>query len=223
MVTDSVLAIFVKTPELSSVKTRLAAHLGEERTLQFYDLAIKATAALALKVKMQIPNLDVVWAVAEKEATGIERWKQFPTIYQGEGDLGQRLNHVYQSLILKYETVSFLGADSPHLHWRHLTQALQATFVNKDNGFVLGETEDGGFYYFGGGKALPKETWTSVEYSKESTAKQLAEGLKRSGHIEFIEMYFDIDVIEDLERLLKLEFRELPEQTALFEWAVAHL
>lgn len=82
---NGVLAIFVKTPELSQVKTRLAAGIGQEGALLFYNRALEVTAALARQVKTELVDLDVVWAVAEEQGLKSDRWKEFATVFQGEG------------------------------------------------------------------------------------------------------------------------------------------
>lgn len=215
----SVLAIFVKSPEFSPVKTRLAASIGQEKAVHFYELALSATAAVAREARRHLTDLDVVWAVAEKESLSLPRWNQFPTVFQGDGGLGERLHHVYESLLQKYATVSLIGADSPHIDIDRLVNALVCTRNHREVGFVLGTTDDGGFYYFGGGLSLSRETWTSVEYSSHSTAVDLSDGLEIIGPIEHLAKDFDIDVLEDLRRLSGLERRKIPEQIALIDWA----
>ena len=111
-----------------------------------------------------------------------------------------------------------MGADSPHLASDELMQALRLIEKIRQDGFVIGETDDGGFYFFGGGKTLPKEVWLSVEYSSEHTAKQLESQLAQFGCVEKIQKTFDIDTIEDLRSLSRCRIRLLPEQAALIEW-----
>ncbi|MBK7963252.1 MAG: DUF2064 domain-containing protein [Bdellovibrionales bacterium] len=212
------LAIFVKTPQISSLKTRLAANIGEERALEFYQLALDATAAMAEEAKRQMRDVDVFWAVAEDQAMSLPQWSQFPTISQGAGGLGERLNHVYQSLLQKYESVSFMGADSPHLKPNELIAALEMTQKNREMGFVLGPTDDGGFYFFGGGQALSSQIWTSVRYSQNMTAQELSVGLAARGTVHFLNQNFDIDVVDDLKKLLAYQPNENLAQRALADW-----
>ena len=54
-------AIFVKTPGLSPLKTRLATGIGAAAATDWYRLAARATAAAVA----QLPNLVAYWAVAE--------------------------------------------------------------------------------------------------------------------------------------------------------------
>lgn len=214
------LAIFVKTPELSPVKTRLAAGIGSENALQFYDRSLMATKAVARQIKTEITNLDIIWAVAEPEALHSPRWNNFKIINQGEGDLGQRLHTVYENLQHDYDYVAFMGADSPHLSHTALIEALNLTSKYRQEKFVLGETFDGGFYYFGGSKKLPQEVWLNVKYSHDQTAHQLSAQLIKYGGIEKLKKTFDIDTAEDLKNLANYtENLLLPEQLDLIEWS----
>ena len=212
------LAIFVKTPGLSPVKTRLAESLGVEKAREFYELALVATAALAGEISKRNLNIDIYWAVAEKEAHEGEHWEGFPTIWQGEGDLGERLNTVYETLLNKHRFVCFMGADSPHLLVEDITAAIRK--VRSGAAFILGETTDGGFYFFGGTKPIPKNSWTSVEYSSAITFQKLSYNLLQISQVSSIPKDFDIDVINDLGRYLKIKtIGLLPEQSALIDWS----
>lgn len=215
------LAIFVKTPEFSQVKTRLAAGIGQEGALLFYKQALEATAAFSRQVKVELVDLDVVWAVAEEQALKSDRWKEFGSVFQGEGGLGQRLHTVYTELLSRYDYVAFIGADSPHISSNEILKALLLTKKWRSEKFIIGETFDGGFYFFGGGLHLPKSVWTNVEYSSERTSQQLELELKKFGEIEKVEKNFDIDTIEDLHSLSQCKTGLLPEQTRLIEWARA--
>ena len=55
------LAIFVKTPSLSPVKTRLAQSIGEDKAIAFYMLCLEAIKETAKQI-----DADVVWAVGRK-------------------------------------------------------------------------------------------------------------------------------------------------------------
>ena len=81
------IAIFVKTPELSSVKTRLAATIGSEKAEQFYRLAVKAIEQTVATVCADKP-IPPYWAIAEKQALDRPIWSGFTCLYGGSDDLG---------------------------------------------------------------------------------------------------------------------------------------
>lgn len=218
MRTRGVLAVFVKTPGLSPVKTRLAAKIGEKTALEFYNLALDATAALARQAKSELSNWELIWAVAEEQGLISNRWREFGTVFQGSGGLGQRLHNVYDSLLRQYGCVAFMGADSPQIFSSKLVEALSRTAERRDQSFILGKTLDGGFYFFGGGISLPRNIWSDVEYSSSWTAQQLETNLRRVAPVESIDTSFDIDTIEDLQFLKKCNGNLMPEQINLINW-----
>mgnify|MGYP000022014806 CR=1 FL=1 len=109
------LAIFVKTPQLSPVKTRLASDLGEALAQEFYQRSLKVTQSLAKEIQENTSSLTAYWAVAEKFGLGHSLWNAFPTLNQGSGSLGERLAHVYGQLIERHDYVCFMGSDSPQV------------------------------------------------------------------------------------------------------------
>ncbi|MGE3534905.1 MAG: DUF2064 domain-containing protein [Parachlamydiales bacterium] len=215
------LAIFVKTPELSPVKTRLAATIGGDKARQFYELSLLATQAMAKALQVEVPNLQIYWAVAEPEGLPSRRWDAFPALSQGAGGLGARLNFVYQELLRKHHYVCFIGADSPHLGVEDLKAGVLLTARNLREKFVLGETLDGGFYFFGGSIPVSSSSWLGVEYSTDQTADQLITKLSAFGGIEHIRKDFDVDTASDLERYATMSVANskfLPEQKNLIRW-----
>jgi len=216
------LVIFVKTKGFSPVKTRLAESIGQEAANEFYDLSVKATFSVARAIQKRMPHLEVYWAVAEKEALAASTWSDFPTFFQGTGGLGDRLAHVYEEVLAKHEFACFIGADSPHLTVNELGRAVLSTSENRTSKFVIGETADGGFYFFGGGVAIPTEIWKSVAYSCERTSLELSMRLEKIKPVLRLKPSFDIDTASDLEKYRGTTLRSnglLPEQNSVIEWA----
>ncbi len=222
MSSGGALAIFVKTPELSPIKTRLAASLGPKNAAQFYELSLAATSAIAKHLQEKMPGLQIYWAVAEREGLPAKRWESFPAVYQGSGGLGARLNSIYQELLKKHHYVCFIGADSPHVCVEDFRGGLLLTARHLGRKFVMGETLDGGFYFFGGSIPMSSSTWLGVEYSTSQTAEQLKAKLSESADIELLKKNFDIDTVDDLYRYAEISDASnalLPEQKDLIQWA----
>lgn len=215
------LAIFVKTPGLSAIKTRLADSVGPEVSEKFYQASVRATAACAKEVQRQYGKLQVYWAVAERDGLASPMWAEFPTIYQGEGSLGLRLSNVYKELLNRHQFVCFIGADSPHIGASQLLAGIFETARNAQKKFILGETNDGGFYFFGGSLSIPEIVWTSVAYSRNQTANELSTRLFRIAGVINIRRDFDVDTVEDLQKYKEDGFAcsdLLPEQLSLIQW-----
>jgi glycosyltransferase A (GT-A) superfamily protein (DUF2064 family) len=211
------IAIFVKTPSVSQVKSRLASAIGKEKAEEFFLLSIKATEALVTEaITKSGGQIEAYWAVAEKETLHHPLWNSFKTIYQGNGELGERLATVYSKLQKKHRRVFLIGADLPQLDYKTL---LRAQFkLTSASRYVLGESDDGGFYLFGGRGVIERSVWNSIPYSSGETSSTLVQKLGKSNFI-FLEKNFDIDYLEDLERLLAYPQEELlPEQITVIEW-----
>ena len=216
------LAIFVKTPGVSPTKTRLGATIGQQSADHFYKLAVVATAARARRLQIRLPELQIFWAVAEEESLKSEIWGDFPTVFQGNGTLGHRLDYVYSGLLKKHSYVCFMGADSPHISSEQIETGIQLTAKFIKRRFVVGETIDGGFYFFGGSLPLSANFWHSVKYSTDLTFLQLTRGLTLFGGVELLNKDFDVDTIEDLlsfSKSILTDSNLLPEQLELINWA----
>lgn len=219
---NGALAIFVKTPGLSPIKTRLATSIGPVLTLDFYQMAVKALKEVMTKLKEEIPNVELYFAVAELEGLESPMWAGFPTLWQGEGSLGTKLSRVYDQLLEKHSFVSFMGADSPHLSFSQIYKAILTVENSKNTDFTIGKTDDGGFYFFGGGTPIPKSSWEKVEFSTSTTAKDLMEEFGSIANFRELPNSFDIDTIEDLRRYAQETFplyNLMNEQLKLIYWA----
>lgn len=212
------IAIFVKTPGVSAVKTRLAKTIGKEKAEEFFKLSLKATESLVIEaIRKSDGKIEAYWAVAEKENLHHPLWNSFKTIYQGNGELGERLAKVYSNLQKKHKRVFLIGADLPHLNFKTILNANSKLLSRND--FVLGETDDGGFYLFGGRQAISSQLWNSIPYSTNETSRELVQSLGKQNFI-FMPQNYDIDFAEDLERLSNHSLEELlPEQIAVVDWA----
>jgi glycosyltransferase A (GT-A) superfamily protein (DUF2064 family) len=167
--------------------------------------------------------LTPYWAVAEEAALSHPDWRDFPTVYQGEGDLGARLSHVYDTLLPRHPWVIFIGADAPQITPELLAVAVEKIAASGD--FVLGPAEDGGYYLFGGAAALPRELWVAVPYSAANTLRVFAELLRPFSPIQYLPRLFDVDTVDQFTRLTAELHRQSPllaEQSNLSEWLRAY-
>ncbi len=234
---SSAIAIFVKTPSLSPVKTRLAATIGEEKAIEFYLMSLRAVEESAKQMANRIPpplregvrgrvsgvdhstdiehphpnpppqgggekRVSSFWAVGEEEGLSDPLWSGFETIHTGEGCLGERQHHIYETLLAGHERVLLIGADAPQLSPALLEEAIAA--LDTDD-FVIGPARDGGYYLFGGRAPVEKEIWTSVEYSCDTTREKLVNKLPSSP--AYLPILSDVDTRDDLQYMTA----EMPE------------
>ncbi len=207
--TTTAIAIFVKTPALSPSKTRLAAGIGEKQALEFYLHSLKATESFVSEA-----NAEPIWAVAEHEGLKDPIWANFDIMQSGEGDIGGRQHHVYETLLKTHDKVLLIGADSPQNTADNLNSAIAAL---DSHDFVIGPANDGGYYLFGGKTSLPMEAWESVPWSTEETLEAFEANLLSKPFR--LTMLTDVDTEADLKFLLKEVPNYLtPAQQNLFDW-----
>ncbi len=216
------IAIFVKTPGASPVKSRLAADIGIEKAEEFFKLSLKATEAAVIEaIKKSDGKIEAYWAVAEKDQLTNPLWNSFKTIPQGSGELGERLATIYSKLQKRHKKVFLIGADLPHLDYKTLLRAFYK--LTSSSEYVLGETEDGGFYLFGGRRIIERAIWNSIPYSSDQTSAALINKLGK-GNFLFLEPNFDIDYKVDLEKLVDYPTETLlKEQLDVIYWAKVNL
>jgi uncharacterized protein len=208
-----VVCAVVKTPGLSPVKTRLAKVTGQHNAELFYTASLNSIKSFFATIKFNQKTLEentqsffkfeTMFAVAEKEALNHVFWEGENTILQVEGGLGQRLNHIYKTLIAKFDSVLLIGGDLPHLNTNEILKAVN-TLQLKQSSFVVGPTLDGGYYLFGGSIPLPKEAFTNIEYSVATTCEAFSDELTKHGKVTKLAINWDVDEWEDLQKLEKM-------------------
>jgi len=186
------IAIFVKTPGISPLKTRLAATIGREKAEEFYRLSLHSIESTLNEI-----NINPFWAVGEREGLSNPLWNSFNKMHTGDGDLGARQSHVYHELLKKHDIVLLIGGDAPQLSNKLLNQAI-STLETQD--FVLGPADDGGYYLLGGRKAIAEKVWAETPWSDEKTREILIQKLGTTPHE--LDVLTDVDTQKDLQKML---------------------
>jgi len=211
------LAIMVKTPGHSQIKSRLAAGLGKPLAEEFHRLAAAAVASVAMQSRQRL-GIEVYWAVAEADAQPL--WPGLPVIEQGTGGLGQRMATVQAALVARHGNGMLVGADSPQLTVDLLAQA-QSWIDAAPARLALGPAQDGGFWLFGANLAPPLQQWESVAYSAADTALSLRAAFADLGEWQLLPSLVDVDAAADLPALARaLDALEdaTPAQATLRAW-----
>jgi uncharacterized protein len=185
------LAVFLRAPRLGTVKTRLAAEIGERQALRLYRVLAQRTLA-----EVRAAGLEAtVWFTPADAATEMRRWlgEGWDLRPQSSGDLGTRLAAAAHAVPPGRGWLA-IGADCPRLDAALLREA--AAVVARDE-IVLGPSRDGGYYLLGGPTPLP-DLFSAIPWS---TSRVLEETRARLVHAkapwhELVTLR-DIDTAED--------------------------
>ena len=208
------IAVFVKTPGRSPIKTRLAVSLGRDIAEGWHRRAAGCVADAAAA-----SGHPVYWAVAESEAMSDPLWRDRPRIPQGPGGLGRRMARVHAELVARHGAGILVGADLPQLDPAELGFAGEWLLAEEER-FVLGPARDGGFWLFGANRTIDLPAWESVDYSRDDTARAFVESIG-GDRWRRLATRTDLDESRDIEPVLA-ELRALPRprpgQLRLADW-----
>jgi uncharacterized protein len=216
------LAIFVKTPGHSPVKSRLAATVGVAIAEAWHRHAAAAVAEVAAAAA-RVDGAEVYWAVAERAAVGSDAWPHFPHLAQGEGGLGARMGRVHAALVRRHGHGLLLGADTPQLATADLAAALRWCAA-PDAHQAIGPASDGGFWLYAGNRPTAIARWEAVSYSRSDTAPAFRTAFADRGDWLELPTLTDVDHGADLaamRRELAALADPLPAQRALADWLTA--
>ncbi len=196
------IAIFVKTPGLSPIKTRLAVSLGKQAAESFH-LASASAVAEVVQAACKEEKIQGYFAVAEQAALSHDYWQGLPCVWQGEGGLGERMAHIYQTLLAQHDFVILVGADIPQMTVTNLSDAAACLSHSEQARLVFGPSDDGGFWSVGGNCSILQAVWTDVIYSLEDTGAQFLNRIEQVGDVKILTSLRDVDELKDLVPLRK--------------------
>jgi rSAM/selenodomain-associated transferase 1 len=219
------LVIMAKAPRPGAVKTRLIPALPPEAVTAFYQSLLEDTLALAqslsnVELAIMCPQSDI------KELACLIGQRARIVAQKGEG-LAAGLTSVFAHFTGDHSRrIVAFNSDSPHLPRSVLEAAFEKLAVHD---LVVGPTHDGGYYLIGAKAPYP----TLFANDGLGTSSALERLLSRARALElsigFADLFYDIDVPDDLIRLAA-ELRIAPARaprTAVWlkEWeaAMAHL
>lgn len=215
----SALAIFVKTPGLSVVKSRLAAGTGAERAADCHVRCAQSVAAVAVQAGIG----PVYWAVAEAAGLNDARWAGLPRLLQSGHGLGERMRSVHDQLCQRHGAGILIGADLPQLEPRHLQAAAHHLRAGPGRG-VLGPASDGGFWLFGSNVSLSPAIWDQPHYGGAGVAADFVRAIGKQLNWLQLDTRCDLDEPHDLDAVID-ELRRLPAahpvQADLLKWLSA--
>jgi uncharacterized protein len=185
------LAVFLKAPRFGTVKTRLAAEIGERHALRLYRLMARRTLAAAREAALE----PTIWFTPADAGPEMRRWlgDGWDLRPQASGDLGARLA-ASELAVPRGRGWLAIGADCPRLDAALLREA--AAIVGRSQ-IVLGPSEDGGYYLIGGPTPLPA-VFTAMPWSTAGLLDETRGRLALAGAVwHELAMLRDVDTAED--------------------------
>ena len=193
------LAVMCKKPQRGSVKTRIAATLGDVVAAELYRCSVADTLAMALSVQGVTHVLSYAPPTSESRRYFEKTAPSFALVPQQGATLGERIVGTLASLFNDYSPVLLIGSDSPDLPAELITRALQALRSGAD--VVLGPAQDGG-YYLVGLNSMCSSLFERIDWSTGAVAQQTRERAARAGlNLFSLPCWHDLDNVSDLQAL----------------------
>ena len=188
------LVIFAKAPRLGTVKSRLAADLGDVEAVRIY----RQLAAQTMRPLSRDPRwLTHLALTPDRYALSGFRWSRpmLARLAQGSGDLGARLGRIHRDL--SPGPVVFIGTDLPDINTEKIARAFKAL---GHHDAVIGPANDGGYWLIGF-KRRPRiaNVFENIRWSSKHTLADTIRNVEseiRRPQIKMLEKLDDIDEIK---------------------------
>jgi rSAM/selenodomain-associated transferase 1 len=188
--------LFIKSPEIGKVKSRLSASIDKKTVVKIYKLFVQDI----LKKLEEIPYEKIICYSPKNANHDIKKWLGSNYIYipQNGSNLGERLKNSFvegfQSGFLKLIAI---GSDSPDLKLDYFIDA----FKNLDAyDTVIGPCVDGGYYLIGFSKnSYYPKVFEDIPWSTEKVYERSIESIEKANlKVYTLPIWQDVDTIEDL-------------------------
>lgn len=190
------IALIFRIPEKGKVKTRLAEEIGEEKAFYYYSLMLNETISLCKKVK----NVELIGFY--KGSKNLFPFN-FPVIKQRGRNLGKIISNSINHLKnLGYHKIIIIGSDSPDIPEDYFYDALKSL---DEYDYVIGPTEDGGFYLFGCTE-YTEGLFLGIRWSTSLVFETISNNIIALGKsFKILPLWYDIDDIKSLDRWKNLK------------------
>ena len=189
---NSLIMVFVRNPELGRVKTRLAKTIGAHAALEIYEILSKNTA----KIISEIDSDKLIFYSEKIQDNDIWTVINCKKQIQTKGDLGQKMLDAFQyGFSLGYKKIIIIGSDLYSLRTKHIKSAFEQL---ENDDVVIGPALDGGYYLLGLNSVIP-EIFKQKQWSTSSILKDTLSDLKKF-NVNLLKPLNDIDTYEDLKK-----------------------
>ena len=174
---DICVAVFARAPIRGSVKTRLAAVLGNDVALTTHRQLLRETLDNVLDPDNYAVEL---WLAGDPASLEAETDRLNVVLrQQSEGDLGERMLSTITELTEAGRRAIVIGCDCPAMTRDYVRRAASALH---DHDLVIGPSEDGGYTLIGMCRPIPElfigMTWSVSSVLNETQRRAVALDLR---------------------------------------------
>ena len=191
--------LFAREPIPGTVKSRLAAQIGNEPASRVYEALLKDTVSALCAA-------GDPFAIAHTPESTPRYFSAFARnaleCFPQEGEnLGKRMERTFDKCFaVGYEKVVIVGSDIPFLSTEILREASSKL---EDNDVVIGPCSDGGYYLIGLSQPTP-ELFKHISWGDQKVLGQTLDIIQQQGYrIYMLPELFDIDRFDDLQNLAR--------------------
>jgi uncharacterized protein len=207
----TIIQLFAKAPDAGAVKTRLIPRLGATGAARFHENLVRHALASACEAKLAevvlycAPDCEHPFFIRCAEEFGVALRTQ------STGNLGDRMHDALREGLRERAHVLLMGTDCPALHAGRLQAAAAAFAPGIDLVFV--PAEDGGYVLIGA-REIDRMVFANVSWGSATVMQQTRDRLMQLGW-SWSEQptLWDVDRVEDLDRLAHSEYRGLVPST----------
>ncbi len=194
------LLVFARVPELGKVKTRLAAEIGAERTLEIYRAMLRDLLG-GIGISSPELEIEVVWAptAIASGRTLREAFGDHTLAMQTGTTLGDRLAMAFSERFFfhRTETMLAIGVDDPRLGRDTIDHAFALLGSCE---WTIGPAVDGGYYLIGCRAAsYDSSVFNGIDWGTERVLTSTLDKIRALGcTVAVLPRRRDIDTAEDL-------------------------
>ncbi|MBS1517774.1 MAG: TIGR04282 family arsenosugar biosynthesis glycosyltransferase [Bacteroidetes bacterium] len=184
--------VFAKNPVKGNVKTRLAADIGIDKAHDIYVKLLKHTHDITKDLECG----KFLYLTERKDEQLFDG--NYRQELQNGPDLGERMKRAFDEVFKKgFRKILIIGTDCPGLNPEIINTAFEKL---NENDFVLGPTDDGGYYLLGM-KKTSAYLFEDIVWSTEEVLSETVKRIEKNKKSHFLlNKLKDIDDLEDLQK-----------------------
>ncbi len=198
---DCCIILFVKYPEKSKIKTRLAKDINEDFVLELYKFLV-----IDILFTINKSNYDFkIFFDPPGYLSKMKNWlgDQYSFIEQNGKDLGEKMKNAFLNIFEdNYNKAIIIGSDIPDISDEILLESLNRL---ENNEAVIGPTFGGGYYLIGFKKdSFLDKVFYGINWSTNTVFNLTMKIFKQNKYNTYIlKKLNDIDTIYDLKKFIK--------------------